>query len=439
MSERKFWIEKNGSQLGPFSQDELKGYQIFEETLIWHEGLENWTPASQVTEIGELLIKRPPPLPGDVQKEYDHKLGTGSFEKFKLRSEPSGSDIFLLVLGIVLFVIRIIFFVVIPPWTYTTYEDEHLFVFGVMGVHAISAFLILELAKTKGLNGSWAFLGFFWPELALILLCFKPSNVKRIYTGILSGNNDLSELVELANEAYNQQNFQEVKYLASAVESIEPLRSDINLLKLRVYLRQFLLDDALSSIRNLLSIDPNVPVIDSINEAFEDAYESNSALLDIYSSGKDPIDSMKRIEEFLNSVHTDRDIIQTILGMYFMNYELPLNAPYGFVANELVVFKISGSNSLTEHHKEGVIHIGFFSSGIAGVLRGDNETFYIGFRADAIVEMVLMQEEFKLRIILEDGTVIDFSTSSREYKNLIGIIDDIKRYYSKRRMKFTID
>ncbi|MBE6240282.1 MAG: DUF4339 domain-containing protein [Bacteroidales bacterium] len=50
----------NNTQAGPFSEQEImtliKKGMITNATLVWKPGLPNWVPASQVPEVGKLLL-----------------------------------------------------------------------------------------------------------------------------------------------------------------------------------------------------------------------------------------------------------------------------------------------------------------------------------------------------------------------------------------------
>jgi uncharacterized RDD family membrane protein YckC len=65
---QKFHIVINGQKLGPFSIDELKSYNIQRETLVWTEGLGNWTKAEHIPLLKEVLQSIPPPLPNTDTK-----------------------------------------------------------------------------------------------------------------------------------------------------------------------------------------------------------------------------------------------------------------------------------------------------------------------------------------------------------------------------------
>lgn len=50
-----FIIDNNGQQAGPFSQDELVQKAINPETLVWKQGMADWTPAWKVEELKTVL------------------------------------------------------------------------------------------------------------------------------------------------------------------------------------------------------------------------------------------------------------------------------------------------------------------------------------------------------------------------------------------------
>ena len=69
---QQFYIAVNGQQTGPFSYDEIKTKNIQRDTLVWTEGLDNWTKAEDIELLKELLQKTPPPIPGVDVKPIAH-------------------------------------------------------------------------------------------------------------------------------------------------------------------------------------------------------------------------------------------------------------------------------------------------------------------------------------------------------------------------------
>ena len=57
----------NGQQHGPFPTEALQPYiqngQLTADTLVWCQGMANWTPAGQVADLASLFGSTPPPLP----------------------------------------------------------------------------------------------------------------------------------------------------------------------------------------------------------------------------------------------------------------------------------------------------------------------------------------------------------------------------------------
>ena len=59
---KKFFYVRNEEKIGPVTFDELKEANINEDTLIWFEGLAEWTRAGDLAELREIFELIPPPL-----------------------------------------------------------------------------------------------------------------------------------------------------------------------------------------------------------------------------------------------------------------------------------------------------------------------------------------------------------------------------------------
>ncbi|GAA3431884.1 SPFH domain-containing protein [Kutzneria kofuensis] len=63
----QWYVGSNGQQLGPFDQNglhqQVAAGVLTPQSLVWHQGMAQWTPASQVPELGSLFGATPPPLP----------------------------------------------------------------------------------------------------------------------------------------------------------------------------------------------------------------------------------------------------------------------------------------------------------------------------------------------------------------------------------------
>ena len=65
MSYLYYLKSENGKKVGPMTVVELSKYNVYRDTLIWREGMKDWTTISELPEADSLLSKMPPP---DVQK-----------------------------------------------------------------------------------------------------------------------------------------------------------------------------------------------------------------------------------------------------------------------------------------------------------------------------------------------------------------------------------
>ncbi len=54
-----YFIAVNGQQLGPFALEDLAAQGITAQTLVWHEGMTGWAPASTLPELASILVASP--------------------------------------------------------------------------------------------------------------------------------------------------------------------------------------------------------------------------------------------------------------------------------------------------------------------------------------------------------------------------------------------
>jgi hypothetical protein len=62
-----YYVIVNGQQQGPMTREQLREMNISSETLVWYDGLKEWTPAGQAPETADLCSGQqttPPPFSG---------------------------------------------------------------------------------------------------------------------------------------------------------------------------------------------------------------------------------------------------------------------------------------------------------------------------------------------------------------------------------------
>lgn len=77
---KDFYLLENGTNKGPFSFDELKQQKIATDTLVWYEGLQDWSMAKNIPELKPLFVvpppppkPTPPPPPANIQPTKSNK------------------------------------------------------------------------------------------------------------------------------------------------------------------------------------------------------------------------------------------------------------------------------------------------------------------------------------------------------------------------------
>ncbi|MEM8950615.1 MAG: SPFH domain-containing protein, partial [Pseudomonadota bacterium] len=67
-ADKTFHVDVGGTAKGPFNGDQLSAMvadgTLRRETLVWSQGMNDWQPAGQVSELAGHLAAVPPPLPG---------------------------------------------------------------------------------------------------------------------------------------------------------------------------------------------------------------------------------------------------------------------------------------------------------------------------------------------------------------------------------------
>lgn len=71
-----YYIHINDKQKGPFSVEQLKGFDITSETMVWHEGMDNWTQAGNLDELRGVVKILPPPIIVNKPKVESQKVNT---------------------------------------------------------------------------------------------------------------------------------------------------------------------------------------------------------------------------------------------------------------------------------------------------------------------------------------------------------------------------
>jgi hypothetical protein len=57
---KKYFYSNDNQKNGPYSFEELQNENIKKETLIWYEGMDDWTKASDLDEMTPILELKPP-------------------------------------------------------------------------------------------------------------------------------------------------------------------------------------------------------------------------------------------------------------------------------------------------------------------------------------------------------------------------------------------
>ena len=65
----KYFILKDNKKDGPFTLEELRKVDIFEQDLIWHNNIDTWTEAKNFAELSDILIVKPPKTKPEILQD----------------------------------------------------------------------------------------------------------------------------------------------------------------------------------------------------------------------------------------------------------------------------------------------------------------------------------------------------------------------------------
>lgn len=108
-----FIIDHNGQQAGPFSFDQLVQKGISPETLVWKQGMADWTPAWKVEELKAVLEAIRANQQQDYQKAqqeaYQQGFQQGAAMNSNFQQQPKKKSHFAMkmVIGLIIFILAI--------------------------------------------------------------------------------------------------------------------------------------------------------------------------------------------------------------------------------------------------------------------------------------------------------------------------------------------
>lgn len=105
---KQYFYAEGENQLGPFSLEELSKKKITKETLIWFEGIDNWTKASEIEDLKPILKSIPPPLvispllPPKVNNQIENSFVSSNKKFIKILIVGGVFGVFLILFILVL-------------------------------------------------------------------------------------------------------------------------------------------------------------------------------------------------------------------------------------------------------------------------------------------------------------------------------------------------
>lgn len=167
---RKYYIEENKKQVGPFSIEVLLTKNIKKSTLVWTDGLDSWVEASTISELELVIVSEPPPLPSSSPMAKPKSRYDETYEK----------ETWATTTGIILLIGGVILSNQIPRNALV--NETRIYYAAIILV--IRIIVLVEVVKISGRqlrnSTAWGFFAFILPSLALLIIGLLPK-LKRTF------------------------------------------------------------------------------------------------------------------------------------------------------------------------------------------------------------------------------------------------------------------
>ena len=225
---KHYYYADNEQQLGPFTVDELKNKRLKKSTLVWTEGMQDWTSANDIDELKDILISEPPPLPKKLTapptvetiqiKQTPTPLTSTTFDlTYDKETEATFFGILLLIVPLIIKLSGTLTFD-----TEESYNQAKVFLSIASLVIRIGVTVwVVDIASRQNRNSTgWGWFAFFLPSIALIVIGqLKKLRLKIELDGSLPVNQQIAILLEKANQLYSDDRHSEcIEILNKAIE-----------------------------------------------------------------------------------------------------------------------------------------------------------------------------------------------------------------------------
>jgi len=223
---KHYYYSDNNQQLGPFTLDELKGKRLKKSTLVWTDGLEEWTTADTLDELKDFVISEPPPLPSRKTNEIDNTV------KIKLTAPSNSSDYIKESEATVIGILFLLSPVILKLTGVFTFESEESYnqarAFTAIASLIMRIFVtvwVVGIANRQNRNSNgWGWFAFFLPSIALIVIgLLNKLPLKIIIDSSLSTDDQITILKQKSEELKSDLRFNEA---LSVLIKIKELKKD---------------------------------------------------------------------------------------------------------------------------------------------------------------------------------------------------------------------
>lgn len=229
-----YYYVDNDQRLGPFTVQELQLKRIKESTLVWTEGLNQWTLAKDIEELKNIVFAEPPPIPKVVINptsaviQSERPRLTPSASKYDLTYKMEIDATFW---GVGLFVTNLVIYLLGG----VVIESEDVYNLLLIIIPFVSLFLRIVITVWVGKIAfrqnrdpqRWRWFAFILPSLALIII----GQLRKLNLIGLPPSHQALILFNNGKQLFSDKKYKECIYILS--QAIELDRQNVECVKLR--------------------------------------------------------------------------------------------------------------------------------------------------------------------------------------------------------------
>jgi predicted negative regulator of RcsB-dependent stress response len=414
---KHYFYAENDQKFGPFTIEELETKRLKKSTLVWTEGMSDWASADSITELKEILISEPPPLPkkrkeqkvNKTKEQRDNKtviiqqtpktlINTDLESSYKKETDATFVGV-LLIIGQILLRIFVEF-------NFKTIANPALFVIGFLLflLRIGLTYWVINIATRQNRNStSWGWFAFFFPAITLIVIGqLKKLKLKIVLDGNLTTTEKVTLLLEKANQLFSSARYSECMEVLDMSYKLDD--NNLDCIRLRGLTNY--------QLENFDNAEKDFKILENANSFLSEAYDYLGDIEIKKNHREKAITYWLKAEELNNEKAQEKlDLYNNFTGKYLLNNyqknkKLTFYHDIDFAESKYIggIEEIDLSEKLSKLRTE----LKGYKNGLEVELIKTLKIFHIAIAFYEIDDIIYNESDKILKLLLTDQKILKF-------------------------------